>query len=190
MHFLRSTIILTAITFVIVGAAIVSSLNESPIAAPPPAVSTSSAQSLSTNPVYYEIVRNHVYWIDPFNSTDSVDLSVEYGTDAGTFRAINPTQKWRGSHTGVYAKDRRGVYFQYQLISGADPNTFIVVNSENALSKDTYQVYIRAEAYPQLSPASVHFLGGAGRIFYLSSGSETFLFDQALDRLQKTRPQT
>lgn len=90
---------------------------------------------------FQEIDGKYVY-VDANESQGRVEHPIP-DADPNSFEVLN---------TKGYARDKLHVYFQYQLLEGADPNTFEAIS--DLYGKDTSQVYYRGKPIQGADPAS------------------------------------
>ncbi len=92
-----------------------------------------------------------IYFADPFKVNKSVNVSLPI---------INTKMKINDS----YSKDRYNVYYNINIIAGADPETFEIYDKENIdifnqYSRDKNNLYLRGDRVSDVDLSSMKFVG-------------------------------
>lgn len=107
------------------------------------------AKDVPADEPLYTIIKdkNGVYYKTQINNQTKY-IQIE-GADPASFKYDIP---YNGTFSKIFARDKNNVYFNNQIIKGADPKTFIHISS--AFAKDNLRVYYEGQGFENSDPAT------------------------------------
>lgn len=96
----------------------------------------------------------HVYIGSPIYINEGFSYLMQQA-DAATFQIL-----YEDALRNEFGKDKNNVYYGSDIVTGADPATFISLSSTTPYFKDDQHVYLEKSEIPGADPASFIFLGG------------------------------